>query len=366
MGGRLPFAPCLSSENESSDVSYTLDQSGPFDLFLLSCALPMSSETIALRCPACGSAKTVDSRVVHFGYEFTCEHCKTISVLVIHSKLHIRAAGEYVCGNCGRIARDGDRFCECSKPLTRPCLMCAVAFFAGRNVCPRCGWNHEQDPNSPQLQVSIAKEFCKLVKDGRFNEAAQEAVQLGKLVVSSQLLTPEAMIVFKKGLVNRTSEHGRLLGGVGHIIRANDHATLKLVNPLVVWFSEIEGLERIAYAGDPFQGIEERLNSVEGRVPSIFHSPGTIGGWSGFIALLIGWSAGDGIWDKITKGFGSCVVVGVIGCIISAICGLTMQSASASEQRDAIRAAADEMKRKQAEARKRLDAEIEAVKRLEV
>ena len=138
------------------------------------------------------------------------------------------------------------------------------------------------------------------------------------------------------------------------------------MNPLVEWFSQIEGLERIARAEDPFQRIEERLKSVEGRCHPLFHSPGTIGGWSGFIALLIGWSAGDGIWDKITKGFGSCVVVGVIGCIISAICALTMQSASASEQRDAIKAAANEIKRKQADARKRLDAEIEAVKRLEV
>lgn len=109
----------------------------------------MSAEIIALRCPSCGSAETVDSRVAHFGYEFTCSHCRTTSVLVINSKLYIRSPGEHVCTACGRVAAPTARYCQCGSSLVTQCHRCLAEFPADHGLCDACGWPVGTDPSSP-------------------------------------------------------------------------------------------------------------------------------------------------------------------------------------------------------------------------
>lgn len=116
----------------------------------------MADQIIPLHCPACGSSKNEGLRERAFGGEIKCKNCGVTSVLVVDNQWHQKKTGEYVCSTCGRIALSGARFCECSKSLIRPCLVCANEFFVGSNVCPNCGWNHSCELSNETAQVALA------------------------------------------------------------------------------------------------------------------------------------------------------------------------------------------------------------------
>ncbi len=121
----------------------------------------MNAQIIALQCPQCGGTDTVDARVARFGYEFTCKHCKTTSVLVINSKLHIRTGGEHVCVDCGRVASSNARYCQCGASLVAQCRSCLKEFPVDHTLCDFCGWPSGLDPSSPEGHVVRSRRAIK-------------------------------------------------------------------------------------------------------------------------------------------------------------------------------------------------------------
>ena len=91
----------------------------------------MGSEIVALRCPSCANPTNVVARELRFGYEFTCRHCATVSVVIINRQLYVPTPGEHVCLACGRVAPRGSRFCQCGRTLVQTCIACSQEFPVG-------------------------------------------------------------------------------------------------------------------------------------------------------------------------------------------------------------------------------------------
>lgn len=150
----------------------------------------MADRIIPLTCPACGSPSNEGLDEHAFGGEIKCKHCGVTSVLIIESQWHQKKAGEYVCSDCGRIAREGDRFCECSKSLLRSCVKCSSSFFVGKNVCPQCGWKQSNGLSNEATQVQLANMLQVLPPHQRFS--AREFNMLCESISLCPLLTKEA------------------------------------------------------------------------------------------------------------------------------------------------------------------------------
>lgn len=108
----------------------------------------MKPEIIALQCPSCGSSETVDVHYAQFGHEFTCRHCKTISVLVINNKLYRCSPVERVCTACGRVAVSPTRYCQCGSSVVAQCISCLQEFPIDHQLCDSCGWRVGVNPES--------------------------------------------------------------------------------------------------------------------------------------------------------------------------------------------------------------------------
>lgn len=157
----------------------------------------MTDRIIPLNCPACGSPSNEGLREHSFGGEIKCKHCGVTSVLVINNQWHQKKAGEYVCDACGRVARDGDRFCECSRALVRKCFRCSTEFFIGKKICPRCGANHAVDLTESG-QTELAAETEKLVRGGQFAQAAPALRSLLASIQMSKRISPKAEAVLRE------------------------------------------------------------------------------------------------------------------------------------------------------------------------
>ena len=167
------------------------------DCFILENVI-MADRIIPLQCPSCGASDNDGLKERSFGGEMRCKRCAVVSVLIIENQWHQKKSGEYVCRQCGRIPREADRYCECSAALTRQCLMCRTEFFVGRSVCSNCGWNHQQDPKSAELQNDSAKRIWKLIQAGNMAETKAEFEKLAIFIKCSETLTPSSAAVIKK------------------------------------------------------------------------------------------------------------------------------------------------------------------------
>lgn len=146
----------------------------------------MSSQTIALQCPSCGSSETRDSRAARFGYEFTCQHCHTASVLVINSKLHIRSAGEHVCILCGRVASAAAQFCQCGASLITQCAMCGGKFPADHALCDMCAWPVDADPSTATGLALRAERAIAQLNSSNFGRTSPAIDELARLAPSAE------------------------------------------------------------------------------------------------------------------------------------------------------------------------------------
>lgn len=130
--------------------SHTIETTPPSKNVTMSTSTPdspMNSEIVALRCPSCGNADSINTREIHYGYEFTCKHCRTTSVLIINRELYVRRPGDHVCTACGRVAPSQARFCQCRAPLVRKCYGCGTEFPADHSICDFCGMPVVVDDN---------------------------------------------------------------------------------------------------------------------------------------------------------------------------------------------------------------------------
>ncbi len=111
----------------------------------------MESKILSLICPNCGSADQIIDKDLPFGFEFTCKHCGSNSVLIFNDHLYIPAPGDHICKVCGRVAAKNARFCQCGEPLIRICqnAKCGKEFPIGHTVCDFCGTK----------QISLATHF---------------------------------------------------------------------------------------------------------------------------------------------------------------------------------------------------------------
>jgi len=148
-----------------------------------------SVEIVALRCPSCGNTSNVPEKELKFGYQFICQYCGTVSVLIINRMLYIPLPGEKVCVNCGRVAQRDARFCQCGASLVRTCIFCLKEIPVDHDVCDYCGWPQDVEPSSEagiKLRVQraisdfsnpdwkIQKKACDAL--GAIGPAASEAV----------------------------------------------------------------------------------------------------------------------------------------------------------------------------------------------
>ena len=152
----------------------------------------MPDRIIPLNCPACGSPSNEGLKEHSFGGEIKCKHCGVTSVLVINNQWHQKKTGEYVCGACGRVARDGDRFCECSRSLLRKCIRCSTEFFIGKNICPQCGENHAMVEMTESGQTDLAIKTEKFVRAGQFAQATPALRSLLTSAKASSRISPKA------------------------------------------------------------------------------------------------------------------------------------------------------------------------------
>ncbi len=165
----------------------------------------MNSEIIALQCPSCGSSDTADSRAVHFGREFTCKRCKTTSVLVINSKLHIRSFGEHVCMACGRVASAKARFCQCGSSLVQKCRWCTGEFPVDHALCDSCGRSVAINPESAEGQELKEKELIQLLSSNDRDAVSSASFLLSTMAVSST--GTEAIVnILKEGTFSNSSK----------------------------------------------------------------------------------------------------------------------------------------------------------------
>ena len=155
----------------------------------------MPAHIIPLTCPTCGSGSHDGLRERTFGGEIKCKNCGVTSVLVIDNEWHPKKSGEYVCNTCGRIARGGDRFCECSKSLIRQCASCGNEFFAGRTVCPKCGWDHSLDFADEDTQCMLVKRLR--TKDISLLYLSTDFCLLLESVTRCAKLTTDAEVYFR-------------------------------------------------------------------------------------------------------------------------------------------------------------------------
>lgn len=197
----------------------------------------MADRIIPLNCPACGSPSNEGLREHSFGGEIKCKHCGVTSVLVINNQWHQKKAGEYVCGACGRVARDGDRFCECSRSLLRKCIRCSTEFFIGKNICPQCGENHAVDmTESGQTDIAVKTE--KFVRARQFAQAAPALRSLLTSIKMSRRISPKAEAVLRE-LIFASIENGNASN------------------------SFLEEWSRIRWAAEGVGGIDAWLRSIQ-------------------------------------------------------------------------------------------------------
>ncbi len=94
---------------------------------------------VALKCPSCGNACNVESKSTTFGMQVKCKYCQTESVLIINRELYSAKPHEHVCTKCGRVAREGARFCQCRAALLKKCVLCSAEIPVDYKVCDKCG-----------------------------------------------------------------------------------------------------------------------------------------------------------------------------------------------------------------------------------
>ena len=107
----------------------------------------MSNKTIPLKCPSCGNSSNLTAKELQFGFEFKCQFCSTISILVINDQLYIPSPGEHVCVKCGRVSVPDARFCQCGASLTRKCSGCHKEIPILHEICDYCGLPHNSPPS---------------------------------------------------------------------------------------------------------------------------------------------------------------------------------------------------------------------------
>ena len=110
------------------------------------------SETVALRCPSCGSAETIGACEVRFGFHFTCQHCKASSVLIVGRQLYVPRPGEHICIECGQVAPRDARYCQCGRNLVHKCSsrFCEKEIPIEHGICNSCGWPQSLAWDSPE------------------------------------------------------------------------------------------------------------------------------------------------------------------------------------------------------------------------
>ena len=101
----------------------------------------MSSQIVPLKCPSCGNSNNVIANELRFGYEFRCQFCSTVSILVINEQLYIPRPGERVCVKCGRVSSSESRYCQCGASLIRICInsSCKREILVSHEICEYCG-----------------------------------------------------------------------------------------------------------------------------------------------------------------------------------------------------------------------------------
>jgi len=121
-------------------------------------------EIVPLRCPSCGNTSNIPEKELRFGYQFTCPHCGTVSVLIINRMLYIPSPGEKVCIECGRVAHRDARFCQCGALLVRTCINpeCLKEFPVHHNICDYCGWPQEVEFSS---EAGIKLRIKRAIRD---------------------------------------------------------------------------------------------------------------------------------------------------------------------------------------------------------
>jgi len=171
----------------------------------------MEIRIIPLICPSCGAKSREGLKERSFGGEMQCDHCGNTAVLVIDNVWSKKTRDDYVCVHCGRIARKGDRFCECSMSLQKQCVACQVEFFIGKNVCPNCGWDHKIDLSSEAVQAAIAEQVVQLLeaKDYYNNKLVHLTRSLVYCVEQNGSLKPKAQVAVRRYL---SSERVKKIG----------------------------------------------------------------------------------------------------------------------------------------------------------
>lgn len=108
----------------------------------------MTTEIVTLNCPKCGSPDQVVDHELHYGIEFRCKNCGTISVLIMNQKLYMPLPGERICIKCGRVAQREARFCQCGESLIKKCVnqSCLREIPVDHEICDFCGWRQNAIP----------------------------------------------------------------------------------------------------------------------------------------------------------------------------------------------------------------------------
>ena len=99
----------------------------------------MDAKIIALKCPSCGNAGSIQGKDARFGFHFVCGYCGTESMLVVNQQLYVPKPHERECLKCGRVAPPNARFCQCRSPLVKACSFCLAEIPVNDEVCHQCG-----------------------------------------------------------------------------------------------------------------------------------------------------------------------------------------------------------------------------------
>ena len=146
----------------------------------------MDTQTVTLKCPSCGNTNNAKSKELKYGFQFTCEHCQTTSVLIVNKELYLPRPGERVCLNCGRVSSGDTRFCQCGAALFRKCvnLQCQKEIPIDHLVCDYCGWRQEINPGSEIGMFERLKRYL--------NSSETDVNELQKLLREMQKMGPAA------------------------------------------------------------------------------------------------------------------------------------------------------------------------------
>ena len=137
---------------------------------------------------------------MQYGYQFTCPHCQTTSVLIIDKQLYTPKLGEHVCITCGRIAVPNARFCQCGASLVRRCNHpdCLKEFPVDHNICDFCGWPQDISPTSDKGLDFIVQKAINSLYDLNISVRKTALSEISRIGPKASVAIPVIANLYRK------------------------------------------------------------------------------------------------------------------------------------------------------------------------